>query len=173
MKKKAYSGEPLYLRVAHLIEAQIHAGGLRVGDRIPSIRSFSRQQKVSVSTTLQAYFWLENRGYVEARNKSGFYVRVPLEDLAPEPKFRTADPGPSEVGVGDVLMKVVRAMGDPGMVPLGAACPAPALQPHHKLNRITRSHRPQRPLTQQLLSISPRLGIVAPSDCPPFARFWL
>lgn len=155
MKKKAYSGEPLYLKVARLIEAQIQAGGLRVGDRIPSIRSFSRQQKVSVSTTLQAYFWLENRGYLEARNKSGFYVRVPLEDLAPEPKFRTADSGPSEVDVGDVLMKVVRAVAEPGMVPLGAACPAPTLQPHHKLNRITRSIAQNDPLHSSFYQFPP------------------
>jgi DNA-binding transcriptional MocR family regulator len=142
----AQSGAPLYLKVARMIEAQIRAGGLRVGDRIPSIRLLSRQQKVSVSTTLQAYFWLENRGYLEARNKSGFYVRVPLEDLAPEPKFITTDPAPSEVGVGDILTKVMRAVGSPGMAPLGTALPGPTLLPYHKLNRITRALTHHDPL---------------------------
>jgi DNA-binding transcriptional MocR family regulator len=149
------SGAPLYLKVARMIEGQIQAGGLRVGDRIPSIRSFSRQQKVSVSTALQAYFWLENRGYVEARSKSGFYVRVPLEDLAPEPMFRTAGSAPSDVDMGDTLMKVVRAVGNPGMVPLGAACPGPSLLPYHKLNRITRALVQKNPLHSSYYQFPP------------------
>jgi DNA-binding transcriptional MocR family regulator len=138
-----------------MIEAQIRTGGLRVGDRIPSIRSFSRQQNVSVSTALQAYFWLENRGYVEARSKSGFYVRVPAKDLAPEPQFRTSDSSPSDVDVGDTLMKVVRAVGNPGMVPLGAACPGPSLLPYHKLNRITRALVQNNPLHSSYYQFPP------------------
>lgn len=129
---------PLYLRVAQLIENQIRGGALRIGDRIPSIRSLSRKQKVSVSTTLQAYFWLENRGYVEARYKSGFYVRVPAAELAPEPKFQNSNPVPADLSMGELLATIMRAVGDRGKVPLGAALPSPALLPYHKLNRITR-----------------------------------
>lgn len=74
MEKSSASEAPLYLQIAQLIEKQIRDGVLRVGDRIPSIRSLSREQRISISTALQAYMWLENRGYVEARNKSGFYA---------------------------------------------------------------------------------------------------
>lgn len=137
---------PLYLRVAQLIEDQIRGGVLRVGDRIPSIRSLSRKQKVSISTTLQAYFWLENRGYLEARNKSGFYVRVPAADLAPEPKIQVSEPEPAEVGVGEILTKIMRAVSDPAKVPLGSACPSPALVPYHKLNQIIRLLAQKDPL---------------------------
>jgi DNA-binding transcriptional MocR family regulator len=155
VRKIVASEAPLYLKVARMIEGQIQAGGLRVGDRIPSIRAFSRQQNVSVSTALQAYFWLENRGYVEARSKSGFYVRVPAKDLAPEPQFRTSDSSPADVDVGDTLMKVVRAVGNPGMVPLGAACPGPSLLPYHKLNRITRSLVQNDPLHSSYYQFPP------------------
>lgn len=155
MPKAVNSGAPLYLKVAQLIEDQIQGGVLRVGDRIPSIRSLSRKQKVSVSTTLQAYFWLENRGYVEARNKSGFYVRVPVAELAPEPKFQNSDPAPAEVGVGNILTKVMRAVGDRGKVPLGAACPSPALLPYHKLNRITRAIAQKDPLHSSYYQFPP------------------
>jgi DNA-binding transcriptional MocR family regulator len=132
------SGAPLYLKVAQLIENQIRGGALRVGERIPSVRSLSRTQKVSVSTTLQAYFWLENRGYVEARNKSGFYVRVPATELAPEPKFQNSNPVPTDLGMGELLTTIMRTVSDRSMVPLGTALPGPALLPYHKLNRITR-----------------------------------
>ena len=155
MTRATNSEVPLYLQVAQLIEDQIRAGVLRVGDRIPSIRSLSRNQQVSVSTTLQAYFWLENRGYLEARNKSGFYVRVPVAELAPEPKFQNSDPAPAEVGVGDILTKVLRAVSDRGKIPLGAACPGPALLPHHKLNRITRAITQKDPLHSSYYQFPP------------------
>jgi DNA-binding transcriptional MocR family regulator len=146
MEKAASSEAPLYLQIARLIEKHIRDGVLRVGDRIPSVRSLSRKRKVSISTVLEAYFWLENRGYVEARNKSGFYVRVPATDLIPEPKVQNSDPAPAEVGVGEILMKILRAVSDPAKVPLGGACPGPTLLPHHKLNQITRLIAQKDPL---------------------------
>ena len=85
MREMRESKQPLYLKVAHQIERQIRKGTLRVGDRVPSIRGLKRQQGVSVSTVLQAYFWLENQGWIEPRPQSGFYVRVPMAQLPPEP----------------------------------------------------------------------------------------
>jgi DNA-binding transcriptional MocR family regulator len=155
MDNRTSSQAPLYLKIARLIENQIRGGALRVGDRIPSIRSMSRRQKVSISTTLQAYVWLENRGYVEARNKSGFYVRVPVSELIPEPKFQTSDPTPAEVGVGEILTKVMRAVGDHAKVPLGAACPSPSLMPYHKLNSILRRIAQNDPLHSSYYQFPP------------------
>jgi DNA-binding transcriptional MocR family regulator len=48
---------------------------LRPGHRVPSVRRMSLQRGVSISTVLQAYTVLENRGYLEARPQSGYYVR--------------------------------------------------------------------------------------------------
>ena len=79
--KRADERRPLYLRVAAEIERQIRTGTLRIGERVPSIRTVKREWQVSASTALQAYFWLENRGLIEARARSGFYVRVPYSDL--------------------------------------------------------------------------------------------
>src|SRR5579875_3923946 len=155
MKEAGSSEAPLYLKTAQLIENQIRDGVLRPGDRIPSIRSMSRKRKVSISTVLQAYFWLESRGYVEARNKSGFYARVPVADLTPEPKFQTSDPAPTEVEVGEILAKVIRAVSDPAKAPLGAACPGPSLLPHHKLNRIIRLISQKDPLHSSYYQFPP------------------
>src|SRR6267142_3073610 len=76
---------PLYLKVAHSLEGQIQKGAFGVGDQVPSVRQLSRQHRVSISTVLQAYFWLENKGWIEAKAKSGFYVRTPAQSLKPEP----------------------------------------------------------------------------------------
>src|SRR3712207_6892658 len=67
--------EPLYARVAADLGELIEGGVLRTGDRIPSVRRASRQHKVSMTTAVQAYLALESRGLIEARPKSGFFVR--------------------------------------------------------------------------------------------------
>src|SRR5262245_769055 len=136
MKRLRQSKSPLYLRVARQIETQIRKGALQVGDRVPSIRALKRQQGVSVSTVLQAYFWLENRGWIEPRPQSGFYVRAPYEEMAPEPEFNTARSSPMEVGVGSFINEVARNINNSANVPLGAATASPALYPNRKLNQM-------------------------------------
>src|SRR5206468_10902982 len=127
---------PLYLRVAQQIEGQNRKGALRVGDRVPSIRGLRRQQGVSVSTVLQAYFWLENQGWIEPRPQSGFYVRTPYTELPPEPEFHAAQSVPTEVGIMGLIDELLNSMGDRRNVPLGAAAASPALYPNARLNKI-------------------------------------
>src|ERR1700729_861286 len=98
MRITSESNRPLYLRVAAGVTQQMTKGALRPGDRVPSLRRISQQQRVSMSTALQAYLWLENRGYLEARPQSGFYVRVPFSKLIPEPQFDAIKPKPMAIG---------------------------------------------------------------------------
>src|SRR5579884_3645528 len=106
------SEPPLYIKVARQIEDQIRKGALRAGDRVPSIRGMRRQQGVSVSTVLQAYFLLENQGWIEPRPQSGFYVREPYQDLVPEPETQSKTCVPTKVGAIGILDEVVRCIGD-------------------------------------------------------------
>src|SRR5437016_1260384 len=138
MRHSNRSAAPLYRKLAQQIEQQIGQGALLVGDKVPSVRFLRSQHKVSISTVLQAYFWLEGRGYIEARPRSGFYVRVPFAELVPEPKFRDKESPPRKIGTGTIINEVLRAVGDSSMVPLGAACPDPELYPTRKLNGFLR-----------------------------------
>ncbi len=130
---------PLYLKLARSLEEQMGRGVLRPGDRLLSVRSFSRQQGVSISTVLEAYIWLENRGAIESRPKSGFFVRVAFAQSIPEPRFQTPEPKPANFRAGDIVAEVVRSANQPGSIPLGSALPDPQLLPSGKLNRILRS----------------------------------
>src|SRR5437868_11984999 len=134
MKQLQGSKLPLYLEVAHQIQGQIRKGALRVGDRVPSIRGLRRQQGVSVSTVLQAYFWLENQGWIEPRPQSGFYVRVPYAELVPEPDSCSSNCLPTKVGVTGLLDEIVGSLGDRENVPLGSAAADPAIFTNRKLN---------------------------------------
>src|ERR1700716_4095120 len=120
---------PLYLKLARSLEEQISRGALRPGDRVPSVRGFSLRQGVSISTVLEAYLLLEKRGAIEARPKSGFFVRVPFTESVPEPRFHTPEPRPQRFSAGDILAEVLGSAHHPDYVPLGTACSSPELVP--------------------------------------------
>jgi DNA-binding transcriptional MocR family regulator len=66
--------EYLYQQIAKNIELKINSDVLRIGDKLPSVREICREQGVSMSTALEAYYFLEGRGLIESRPKSGYYV---------------------------------------------------------------------------------------------------
>jgi DNA-binding transcriptional MocR family regulator len=129
---------PLYMQIAENLTQQVARGVLRPGDRVPSLRRLSRQQRVSISTALQAYLWLENRGYLEARPQSGFYVRTPFSTLIPEPQFEAETTPPTEVGTQAILAEIMESAHDPRNIPLGAGGASPELFPNRRLNLILR-----------------------------------
>ena len=126
---------PIYQKLAGMLEGMIRDRSLRTGDRMPSVRHFSSQQGVSIPTALQAYVTLESRGMIEARPKSGFYVRARQCDAVPEPKSYGAAPKITTFAHTDPLVSFLADQGDPKMVPLGAGLPSPELQPGIKLAR--------------------------------------
>jgi DNA-binding transcriptional MocR family regulator len=127
----------LYEEVAERIGAMIASGTYRPGERVPSVRGLSRQLRVSVNTVLQSYAHLENVGLIEARPQSGYYVSSPL----PVPGSQAIKPAvayhpPSDVVLGEVPLRIMRAIADSSLVPLARGAPNPELLPADKLNRM-------------------------------------
>src|SRR5438477_3067960 len=77
----------LYEQVTAEISRLIELGTLRAGERVPSTRKLSTQRSVSMSTVMQAYRVLESRGLIEARPRSGYYVRARRWTPPPEPEM--------------------------------------------------------------------------------------
>lgn len=125
----------LYESAAKRITDMIEGGTLRLGDRVPSVRRFSIQQKVSVSTVLQAYRALENQGWIEARPQSGYYVRRTGRTFPPEPEMSQPSLEPIPVTVGDLVLQFFHAAQRPDVVQMGAALGDPASFPSRQLNR--------------------------------------
>jgi DNA-binding transcriptional regulator YhcF (GntR family) len=63
-----------YEQVANFITSLVKSGTLAPGSRAPSLREISNQRKISLSTALQAYRLIEDRGVLEARPQSGHYI---------------------------------------------------------------------------------------------------
>jgi len=132
---KHHREEPTYLKLANLLEGMITSRSLRPGDRVPSVRQFSSQQRVSIPTALQAYTVMETRGLIEARPKSGFFVRARLYELVPAPKSAAVIRKTSCFVETDPLVSLLADHAGSKLVPLGAALPSADLLPGEKLAR--------------------------------------
>lgn len=96
-------------------------GTLAVGSRAPSVRSLSRQLKVSISTVIAAYRLLEDRGRLQARPQSGFYVRALRRENIAEPAMSRPPETASAVTVGDLRLLLLTEFGQPGIIAMGAS----------------------------------------------------
>jgi DNA-binding transcriptional MocR family regulator len=129
-----------YERVAGEIVRLIDSGTFRPGDSIPSVRELSQHLGVSITTVLQAYYLLEAQGVIEARDRSGFYVRAVQPATLPEPDISAPRSDPTEVSVRDLVTEVSLAdTRHPNLVQLGAAHPNARLGAAKALNRTLAS----------------------------------
>jgi len=125
----------LYEKVADRISGLILEGTLKSGDRLPSVRKLHKQLSVSISTVLEAYRLLEDKGLIVARPQSGYYVKQSLPIASEEPKLSAP---PLAISTVDTSL-VARVYGDiskPDVVKLGAAIPSPEILPVTALNRL-------------------------------------
>ena len=96
------SHEPIYQRLASHYRGVIHAGSLAPGDRMPSLRTLMQQHGVSLSTALQLSRQLESEGWLEARPRSGYFVRHPRRSTlarVAEPRLDVAPDAAQYVGI--------------------------------------------------------------------------
>ena len=135
----------LYEKIADEITEHIERGLYRPGDRLPGVRSLSRRRRVSIATAVAAYKRLEDEGVIEARHRSGFFVRARprIAIVEPGPSLPAARPSP--VTGQELVLRLVQAANDPDIVQLGAAVPDPAFLPTREVERAlsaaARHHR--------------------------------
>ena len=125
-----------YEALAADIEASLRSGVLRPGDRLPSVRHTCASRGVSASTVVQAYYLLEARGLVQARERSGYFVRSGLRSAPPELEQASQPQGQSiAVDVSERVFEVLESTMARNVVPLGSAFPSPLLYPLARLGQ--------------------------------------
>jgi len=138
----------LYRQVIDLIGDNIDTGILRPGDRLPSLRKMSRSAGVSIPTVRQAYVELERQRRVEARPKSGFFVRHRAGNEIVRPTS-TASSAPSPLCCRPLMERVYDGINRPELVPLGIANPCmakPAARTLHRAMKRIMSRAEERSL---------------------------
>ena len=125
-----------YLKLAGEIREKIDRRTYLAGERLPAIQELHEQLNISISTIYRAYIELEKEGLIEARPKSGYYVR-PFE---PQKLYSLpcsiSPPDPDTIDSVSVARSVLETISSPKLLPLGAAVISPDLLPHRQLARI-------------------------------------
>src|SRR5690554_1691706 len=112
----------LYQQLADRLHQLITDNVYEVGSRLPGVRQLSGQHEVSVSTAVNACRELEQRGLLEARPRSGYFVR-PRPAVRATPQLGLMRPQPRTVTGQERVLRLLQAVNDPDNVNLGAAVP--------------------------------------------------
>jgi len=125
-----------YEELARFITGLVDGGTLSPGARAPSLRQISRQRRISLSTALQAYRLLEDRGVLEARPQSGFYIARRGAISLQTPAISRPPANATRVAISGMVVKLLEYAGDPRLVPLGCAIPSAELLAAGRLDRF-------------------------------------
>ena len=115
----AASAVPLYEQLYRSLAQEMRTGALAAGTRMPGKRRLAAELSVSVNTVDAAYQMLAAEGYLESRERSGFYVQEYLALPArpagvPEPQpLHLPEPPPAPPVQYDLSTRGV----DPGLFP--------------------------------------------------------
>jgi DNA-binding transcriptional MocR family regulator len=90
-----------------------------------------------VASAVAAYRRLEDGGYIEAKARSGFFVRSRPKTTIEEPGVSKPKVRPGPVTGQELVLQLVKAANNPGVVQLGAAVPDPSFLPTQAIE-----HRP-------------------------------
>ncbi|MBO5285504.1 MAG: PLP-dependent aminotransferase family protein [Clostridia bacterium] len=80
MTSKNQNFKPKYLDIYYNLRSQIIKGEYKTGSKLPSKRVLSEDLSVSTITVEHAYGLLEEEGYIESRERSGYFVVFKKED---------------------------------------------------------------------------------------------
>ncbi|HEX6735960.1 MAG TPA: PLP-dependent aminotransferase family protein [Azonexus sp.] len=139
---------PLYRRLADHYRGAIETGTLAPGDRFPSVRALVERHGVSLSTALQLCRQLESDGWLEARPRSGNFVRRP-KPLAARPLAEPSADQPLDpaqyIGIHSQVSEIIaRGQHSPVRVNFSGARCAPEHYPGEALkNAAVRALRRQ------------------------------
>ncbi len=130
----------LYEQLANSIAQSIQEGVLCRGDKLPSVRQASVSRDVSAATVLEAYYLLEARGLITARERSGYFVTGGAVNMpsSPAPMIESQLES-TEVDVSELVFEVLESIRLKNVVPLGSAFPSPLLFPRANLAKTMAS----------------------------------
>ncbi|WP_420888586.1 GntR family transcriptional regulator [Chromobacterium amazonense] len=103
------SAPTLYQQLADDLSLAIRRGTLPPGSRLPSVRRTAHSRQLSLNTVVSAYRVLEDRGLIEARPQSGYYVRARLPSPARPAVTESGPASPTQNAVLDLIGTVLQA----------------------------------------------------------------
>ena len=78
------SGVPIYVQIVEQVRHALEVGGLRSGERLPTVRQLAGELTIAPNTIVKAYNELQRMGLVESRPGVGTVVVEGVEEVARE-----------------------------------------------------------------------------------------
>ncbi|HEV8271175.1 MAG TPA: PLP-dependent aminotransferase family protein [Chitinophagaceae bacterium] len=125
----------LYVQLCERIKGMIRNFTLKPGDKLPSIRSISKEQGISITTAYKAYSELEVMGLIEARTKSGYYVKPNPRQLYRAAKEFNELTDMGAISADEMPTEVYKNLAEESLIQLSLSAPAVSLLPKAKLNK--------------------------------------
>ena len=127
----------LYQQVIQLVRDLSLQGTLLPGEKLPSLRKMADKLNVSIPTVKQAYQQLEGQGLIEAREKSGYFLKS-SQSTSARPKRVRLSREPITVNKQALIEQVYGAIHKANVVPFGIANPVAAAPTDKALARPIR-----------------------------------
>ncbi|MFO7824908.1 MAG: PLP-dependent aminotransferase family protein [Cyclobacterium sp.] len=125
----------LYQELAINFERLIQKGSLKVGDKMPSLRTVSKEYGVSINTVIQAYLVLESRSCIVSRPQAGFFVCEKADQRLPVPQASNPSNNPKEQADDGLIGKVFRNFVNKEITQLSLSVPDESFFPVGRLNK--------------------------------------
>jgi DNA-binding transcriptional MocR family regulator len=125
----------LYVQLLEKIKGLIRNSTLKPGDKLLSVRSMSKEQGISITTVYKAYSELEIMGLIEARTKSGYYVKAKTTRFYTAAKELKELTDMGAIGADEMPAEVYKNLAKENMIQLSLSAPALDLLPVAKLNK--------------------------------------
>ncbi len=90
-KMEFNSNLPIYIQIMNLIKTKIASGELNGGDKLPSVREFSKEMKVNPNTIQRVYQELEREKLVFTQRGMGTFVTEDTDIIKNLKKDRAAE----------------------------------------------------------------------------------
>ncbi len=128
-----------YIRIAEELESKILDGTYHVGDRLPSIANIRERLKVNKATVYSAYLLLEKKGLIEARPKSGFYVKADPYRLFSSSGNAKNSLIPQKLIIDNLISSIIDDMSNPSLIPFGGISISQDLAPKKEIANALKS----------------------------------
>jgi len=97
-----------YQALTSQLKDGIKTGRWQAGERLPSVRELCQSECLSKATVLHAFHQLEAEGLLEARPKSGYFVKADKQQKPRPPQPSLSEPTPQPVNVPAIFRDIMR-----------------------------------------------------------------
>ena len=124
-----------YQNLAQQIAHKIYSGELKIGQRLNSLRHFSKQHRVSLNTAKSCYELLEAQGLIYVKSQAGYFIQAPKTKNVDLPQHIEFVSRAREVSNLDLQIEIQDASIHQKLIHLGSIQLSPNLVPIDVLRR--------------------------------------